>query len=229
LNHFNLDPNEIKTIMQIVETNLECLSQTLDQMIQEDHILHIAYGHINEKNMVYVKYGIYNEYKVIQEGTTFTFEYVCGDRLFGYKILNQLKHRVEQNEKIPSENHHVKEQPCNKEEYFLQHLITVDDSIFKSNSIEYITQLSIQLSKYLMDVEFRELYVEKYEYIMYEKMEQYLRFNSENATKIISLFHLINIIYFYCPLEEYKHLVSKYVQSTHPYVQKIGNDMLTHM
>ena len=213
--------------MQIIANNIEQLSTLINSLIKFDkHSDYKSYGHINETNMVYVYRGVYNEYKVTQNENTFTFEYVCGDRILGHKILTKLKYMVENNGQLPLERQNATEQYTNIEEYFLKYLMDLDDYIFKANAIEYITQLSTKLNDYLFLDDFRELYLDKYEYIMYEKIEQYLRFNSENELKIISLFHLIDVIYFHCPLSEYKELLLKYTQSTHPYVQKIAIEML---
>lgn len=214
--------------MEIVANNIEELSTLLNKLIEYDEKFDDikSYGHVNQTNMVYVYHGIYNEYKVVQNGTTFTFEYVCGDRILGHKILNKLKFMIENNGHLPLERHNAMENHNYIEECFLKYLMDLDEHIFKGNAIEYITQLSTKLNEYLFQDYFRKLYLDKYEFIMYEKIEQYLRFNSENNSKIISLFHLINVIYFHCPLSEYKELLLKYTQSTHPYVQKIAIDML---
>ncbi len=214
--------------MEIVANNIEELSTLLNKLIDYDEKIDDvkSYGHVNQTNMVYVYHGIYNEYKVVQNGTTFTFEYVCGDRILGHKILNKLKFMIENNGHLPLERHNAMENHNYIEECFLKYLMDLDEHIFKGNAIEYITQLSTKLNEYLFQDYFRKLYLDKYEFIMYEKIEQYLRFNSENNSKIISLFHLINVIYFHCPLSEYKELLLKYTQSTHPYVQKIAIDML---
>lgn len=215
--------------MQIISPNIKCLTTTFDKMIQLNNKPFKSYGHLDENTLVYIQHGIYNEYKVVQDNNIFVFEYVCGDRLFGYKILNNLKHMINNVDSVPSERHQEVDYPSNMEELFLKYLFLLDDYIFNTNAIEYITQLSIKLFNYLLDVKFRELYVYEYEYIMYEKIEQYLRFNSENDNKIISLFHLISVIYYYCPIKEYKDLLSKYVNSKHKYIKIIANDMLSQM
>lgn len=221
--------NKIKTNnMEIVANNIEQLSTLLNKLMEYDQKLDDikSYGHVNETSMVYVYHGIYNEYNVVQNGTTFTFEYVCGDRILGHKILNKIKYMVHNHGHLPLERYNATELNYEMEEYFLKYLMDLDDHVFKANAIEYITQLSTKLNDYLFDEHFRELYLNKYEYIMFEKIEQYLRFNSENARKIISLFHLINVIYFHCPLPEYKDLLKKYTESSHPYVKKIASDMV---
>lgn len=214
--------------MEIIANNIEQLSTLLNKLIIYDqNIDNIkSYGHINETSMVYVYHGIYNEYTVTQNGTTFIFKYVSGDRILGHKTLNKLKFMVENNGHLPLERYNAMENHNQMEECFLKYLMDLDEHVFKANAIEYITQLSTKLNDYLFHEHFRELYLNKYEFIMYEKIEQYLRFNSENHGKIISLFHLIDVIYFHCPLSEYKELLIKYTESKHPYVQKIAIDML---
>jgi hypothetical protein len=214
--------------MQITASNINCLITAFDKLIQLDNNPFKSYGHIDESTLVYIQHGIYNEYKVVQDKNIFVFEYVCGDILFGYKILNNLKHIIN-NDLIPLERNQEVDYPSNMEELFLKYLFLLDDYIFKKNAIEYITQLSIKLFTYLLDDKFRELYIYEYEYIMYEKIEQYLRFNIDNDNKIISLFHLINVIFHYCPMPEYKDLISKYVDSEHKYIKLIAIDMLNQM
>ncbi len=216
--------------MEIIAT-IDQLSTHLNKLMHYDNDINSvkSYGHVNETNMVYVYCGIYNEYNVTQHGSIFTFEYVCGDRLLGNKILNRLKYMVENDGHLPVERMYATEINCEMEENFLKYLMDLDNHIFKPNGIEYITQLSTKLNDYLFHEYFRNTYVSKYEYIIYEKIEQFLRFNADNQYKIISLFHLINIIYFHCPLPEYKNLLSLYIQSSYPYVQKISNDMVLSM
>lgn len=213
--------------MQIIANNIQSLSTVFDNIILlYNNPPFKSYGHVDETSLIYIQYGIYNKYNIIQDKNIYTFEYVCGDRLFGYKILNIMKFMIVSNEMIPLEKSIIVEHKSNIEELFLNNLTLLDNYIFKSNTIEYITQLSMKLFNYLSDEKFCELYKYKYEYIMYEKIEQYLRYNSDNNIKIISLFNLINVICYYCPLKEYKDLLSKYVNSDHKYVQHIANDML---
>ncbi len=138
--------------MEIVANNIEELSTLLNKLIEYDEKFDDikSYGHVNQTNMVYVYHGIYNEYKVVQNGTTFTFEYVCGDRILGHKILNKLKFMIENNGHLPLERHNAMENHNYIEECFLKYLMDSDEHIFKGNAIEYITQLSTKLNEYLL-------------------------------------------------------------------------------
>lgn len=215
-----------------INTNL------LDKFISKFNELLIddTYGHINEISMVYVKHGIYNEYKIIQDQDVCTFQYVCGDRMFSYTMLNELKLSVENTLYEPS-SQYKSVNDDKMEEYFLDALSLLDDHIFKYNAVEYITSLSIKLLSYGLNPSFIEIYKNKYSYIMYEKMEQYLRFIGEQYSKIISLLYLISILYSFDPMDEYKTLVAKYTsyvskhctEYSNEYIQKISLNILERM
>lgn len=211
--------------MKIIMNKFEELTSKFNSIIKN------KYGHLNETSMVYIENGVYIEYKINQDGNIYSFEYVTGDKIVGYNILYYLVNNVEISKSS------TKEKPYNMEETLIYTINLLDNHIFNKNTTEYITLLSNLLNEYLLDQEFLKIYDYKYSYIMYEKIEQYLRFINDHYGKIISLLNLISIIYSYHPLEEYKNLVSKYIKFygknstdySNEYIQKISLDMLANM
>jgi hypothetical protein len=214
--------------MEIKSTNIENLIESFEGFLDHD-----IYGHINDTSMVYVDHGIYNEYKIVCNDNVYTFEYVCGDRILGHQFLKELKCEVENIDYTKTRYNPITINEC-KEENFLEAIRLLDNNIFRSNGSEYITNLSNKMSHCLGVGKFSKTYEDNYSYIMYEKIEQYLRFN-DHYSKIISLLYLISIITYFDELDEYKHLLKKYTTYTsdkctrysNEYIQKISLDILS--
>ena len=211
---------------------MKIISYHFDEMISKFNlIIKNKYGHLNENSMVYIENGIYIEYSIEHYDNSYTFHHITGDKIVGQNILYKLY-----NDDLSCKSL-IKENSYNMEEMLIYTLCLLDDNIFNKNTPEYITLLSNRLNIYLHDEEFIELYKIKYSFIIYEKIKQYLNFINDHYGKIISILNLISIIYNYCPMEEYKELVSKYTTFqgknnttySNEYIQKISLDMVLNM